>query len=211
MTKAKQYETAYTPTHAYDAGYTVKVGVVDEERIELAGKRAVHKVTLAILKRAQGGSLSFEGSIKEEDGRAFKGQIDVIAVENGLKSAGIIWNFVFRAYLLQLNVDISAGEYRLFSGTWKIPDSVNSGNVTLIAAAFDSTDRSDNRGPFAVQSVSDSTSGAVIPEFDSTLQILGIAMIAVIVTLRVLPKVERRTCKIHDSTRRPRLVTTMLH
>ena len=64
------------------------------------------------------------------------------------------------------------------------PDNVNIGNLELIAAAFDSDDRVGPWGPFSVQAVSDVDSGAVIPEFNTALNVAGAATIVTITALR---------------------------
>lgn len=183
--KVAEYHVTGTPTHAHDAGYLIQTGFLNfEANIESTGKRPVHRVTLAVLRRIQGSVLSFEGSVKEEDGRSFNGKIMVVATENGLPGASYIWNSVFRAYLLKQDVNLAAGQYSLFSGTWSIPSGVTIANVQLVVAAFDSTDQADSRGPFAIQSVSDADSGAVIPEFNVAIVVAGVAIAASMLTLR---------------------------
>ncbi len=185
MKKANEYRTTATPTYAYDAGHNgVNPGFFSRDKIESAGRRSVHRISLAVVKVVEAGIVSFEGSIKEEDNRVFNGTIVVIAIENGLRSASVIWNSVFRAYLLKLDVSIPSGGYIPFSGNWRIPDNVNIGNLELIAAAFDSDDRVGPWGPFSVQAVSDVDSGAVIPEFNTALNVAGAATIVTITALR---------------------------
>lgn len=183
MEKAREYGTTLVPTHAYDAGYSIEAGTVNEEKIESTGKRPVHKVTLAIAKSVQGSTLSFKGSIKEEDGETFRGKIIIVAVENGLRSAGLTWNSVFRDCLFSHDVTVAASTYTFFSGMWEIPGGVIAGNVQLVMAAFDSADRSSGES-FAAQSVSDMDSGAVIPEFSMALTVAGTAIAAVLIILR---------------------------
>ncbi len=180
--KLKEYNINGTPTHAYDAGYYLGEGAIDQEKVEFVGKRAVHRVTLTVLKRVQGGIISFEGSIKEDDGRVFNGKIAVIAVENGLQSRGLTWNSVFRSYLLRQDVNLQPKQHALFSENWVVPPDVNVDNIQLIAVAFD-LDQSKGDA-FAVQSVSDVDSGAVIPEFSTALSVAGAAMIATVAVLR---------------------------
>ncbi len=184
MQKLKEYRSDATPTHAYDAGRIVSSGALNQTQMELVGRRSVHRITLAVLKRVEGRQLSFEGSIKEEDGKPFNGRISVIAVENGLQSMTLTWNHVFRAYLLTQNVSLTPSQYRLFSGAWTVPSDVDIGNVGLVVAAFDFVDRSEGGGAFAVQSVSDVNSGTVIPEFNLILATTGSAMLASLVILR---------------------------
>lgn len=187
--KIQEYEITGTPTHAYDAGFAVKAGAIDQGKIESTGKRVVHRVSLAVAKKLQGYKLTFEGHIKEEDGSPFNGKIVVIAVENDRQSRGLTWNHIFRAYLLQENITLVGGEYRLFSGAWSIPSDAYVPGTQVVAVAYDFTDKSDKGTPLAIQSVSDVTSGVVIPEFDSTP---AIAAMAIIISITIMRTPHRR-------------------
>ena len=189
LNKITEYHITGTPTHAHDAGFLVQSGAANfTTNVENSGRRPVHRVTLAVMKRVQVGVLSFEGSIKEEDGKPFNGKIVVIAVENGLPSThgiqALTWNGVFREYLLTRDVTLASSQHSIFSGTWTIPKEVNVANVELIVVAFDSADLGQAGGALAVQSVSDKDSGVVVPEFNIIGGVAAVAMAASLVFLR---------------------------
>jgi len=163
------YQAHTIPYHVLDGGYKTGKGGIYTVDMQDTAERSVHRIGLAIRKAIRGNTLEYEGSIQELDGKAFTGFVQVYITENKLKSEGIEWNFVFRAFGIKKQVSIQPRGSALFSGTWTIPSNVKVENVLAVAAVFDSS-TAGYYGPYGVQAVDDSKSGQVIPEMFTPIQ-----------------------------------------
>jgi len=163
------YQAHTIPYHVLDGGYRIGKGGIYAIDMQDPAARPVHRIGLAIRKAIRGNTLEYEGSIQELDGKAFTGFVQVYITENKLKSVGIEWNFVFRAFAIKKQVSIQPREFASFSGTWTIPSNVKTENILTTAAVFD-TSTAGYYGPYAVQAVDDNKSGQVVPEMFTPIQ-----------------------------------------
>ena len=184
-----QYQVRTIPYHVFDGGNLYRKGGIISMDLRAPGARPVHRVSLAVKKVIHGNTLEYQGSVQEMDGEKFVGFVQVYVTENKLRSEGIEWNFVFRAFGIKEPLDIGANAFGLFSGTWTIPSNVKVENVVIVAAVFDSS-TVGNYGPFVVQAVDDSRSSQVIPEMKAPVQV--VALVLFLVTI-VFFKRRRRT------------------
>ena len=179
---AVKYYARTIPYHVFDGGYmTGKGRIVSsniQDSIEASGTREVHKVSLAIRKSVEGNILKYDGSAQELEGKSFPGYLQVYITENGLKSQGVEWSFVFRAFGVRQGLEIPSKGVSLFQGTWQIPSNVEAQNLVIVAAVFDNS-TNGIFGSYAVQATNDAHSGQVIPEMPDAIRVLPLALLFV--------------------------------
>ena len=179
---AMGYYARTIPYHVFDGGYmTGKGRIVSsniQDSIEASGTREVHKVSLAIRKTVEGSILKYDGSVQELEGKPFAGYLQVYITENGLKSEGVEWPFVFRAFGVRQVLEIPSKGVSLFQGTWQIPSNVEAQNLITVAAVFDNS-TVGSFGPYAVQATNDIHSGQVIPEMLDPIHVIPVALLFV--------------------------------
>jgi hypothetical protein len=179
---AVKYYARTIPYHVFDGGYmTGKGRIVSssiQDSIEASGTREVHKVSLAIRKTVEGNILKYDGSAQELEGKSFSGYLQVYITENGLKSQGVEWSFVFRAFGVRQGLEVPSRGVSLFQGTWQIPSNVEAQNLVTVAAVFDNS-TNGNFGSYAVQAANDVWSGQVIPEMPDAIRALPLALLFV--------------------------------
>jgi hypothetical protein len=165
-----RYQAHSLPYHVFDGGYWTGKGTVYYTDMKAPATRPVHRIGLAINKVINSGTLEYEGSVQEMDGKPFVGYVRVYITENKLHSEGIEWNFVFRAFGISKQLAIGPNAFTLFSGTWAISSNVMAENVLVVAAVFDNS-TVGYYGPYAVQAIDDNKSGHVIPEMTAPTQV----------------------------------------
>jgi len=157
---------------------------------------------MSLSKSIVGSTLSFSGSIKNLESHSFNGFMLVFITENQLTDPtyGVTWNFVFRDYGLNKTLSLAGLSTDTFSGSWSIPIGVNSANIQVVAAVYDTDTRNPTYGwPYAAQSVCDVCGHAVaVPEFPSILAYLLIATSISVIVLLLTRKQTRNTHKIDE-------------
>jgi hypothetical protein len=181
-----KYQVHTIPYHVFDGGYAFGKGRIIssniQQNLKTVSTRSVHRIGLAIQKTIEGDTLHYEGSVQELDGKPFTGYVQVYVTENGLESNGREWGFVFRAFGIKKNLDMSSSEVIVFSGNWKISSNVKTQDIVVVAAAFDSS-TNGQYGPYAVQAVNDTYSTEVIPELATPSQTILLAVLTMSVTV----------------------------
>ncbi len=185
-----QYQVHSIPYHVLDGGYWTGKGTVYYADMKNPATRPVHAIGLAIRKLFNNGTLQYEGSVQEMDGKPFVGYLRVYITENRLHSEGIEWNFVFRDFGISKQLAIGPNAFSLFSGTWTISSNVKAENILVIAAVFDNS-TADYYGPYAIQAIDDNKSGQVVPEMGAPVQVMIMILLtaAVLVGMRKYRKV----------------------
>jgi hypothetical protein len=162
------YSLTGAPSNVYDGQYR-QTYYIDESDINTTGARQVHKLQMSLTKAIEGSTLTFQGSVSNLETHAFHGFVLVYITESHRidPDYGVEWNFVFRAYGTNKSLSLEGSSTDTFSGTWNVPGDAKTGNIQVVAAAFDADDRDTSNGwTHAVQSVCDVCGLATaVPEF----------------------------------------------
>jgi hypothetical protein len=194
------------PCHVYDGGYQYGLGYISDVSINASGERNVHMLEMSLSKSIVGSTLSFSGSVTNLESQAFAGFMLVFITENHLidpSDPETIWNYVFRDYGLNKTLNLAGYSEDTFSGTWNIPSGVNSTNIHVVAATYNTNTKDAAHGwPYAVQSVCDICAQSVaVPELSDVLVCMLVIILAYSTTLLAIQRKTLGKAKNKNNTR----------
>ena len=171
-----RYQAIGLPFHVFDGAYLRAKGEIYTTDMRSPAVRPVHKIGLAVRKTVNTSTLEYQGSVQEMDNKPFVGYVQVYITENKLHSEEVEWNFVFRAFGIEQQLNMAPNSFASFSGKWVIPSNVKAENILVVAAVFDNS-TAGYYGPYAVQAVDDNRSGEVIPEVQTPIEVATVSLV----------------------------------